>query len=89
MEEKTVSENVTHNDSPRIDRFILICGSILLLTIVVTIVTNQEWSETVIQNAFNFITKEFGILYIITVNIVLVFLGILAFGKKGKIVIYK
>lgn len=87
MKEKTVSENITHNDSPRIDRFILICGSILLLTIVITIVTNQEWSETAIQNAFNFITKEFGILYIITVNIVLVFLGILAFGKKGKILL--
>ena len=57
MKEKTVSENITHNDSPRIDWFILICGSILLLTIVITIVTNQEWSETVIQNAFNFITK--------------------------------
>ncbi|MEC8955815.1 MAG: BCCT family transporter [Pseudomonadota bacterium] len=75
------------NDSAEIDRFIVFFGSALLLTIVITIVLNQEWSETVIQKTFDFITYEFGILYIIIMNIALIFLGILAFGKHGKIIL--
>jgi len=82
---KKVTQN--KDTSAEIDRFIVFSGSALLLTIVITIVLNQEWSEAVIQNTFDFITYEFGVLYIIIMNIALIFLGILAFGKHGKIIL--
>ena len=87
MHKDTSNTNPEGNKSPAIDYFIVLFGSILILTIVLTIVINQEWSERVIQNTFNFITYEFGILYIIIMNTALIFLGILAFGRKGKIVL--
>ena len=68
MHKDTSNTDPKANKSPAIDYFIVLFGSILILTIVLTIVINQEWSERVIQNTFNFITYEFGILYIIIIN---------------------
>ena len=58
MHKDTSNTNPEGNKSPAIDYFIVLFGSILILTIVLTIVINQEWSERVIQNTFNFITSR-------------------------------
>ena len=87
MHKDLSNTNLEGKKSAEIDYFIVLVGSILILTIVLAIAINQEWSEKAIQNAFNFITYEFGVLYIIIMNTALIFLGILAFGKKGKIIL--
>ena len=59
MHKDTSNTNPEGNKSPAIDYFIVLFGSILILTIVLTIVINQEWSERVIQNTFNLNTFKF------------------------------
>ena len=85
---KDISQNNNEiKKSGDIDFFVVMLGSIMLLAIVIAIVVNQEWSENIIGNSFDFITNEFGIAYIIVLNISLAFLVLLAFGKNGKIVL--
>ena len=82
---KDISQNNNEiKKSGDIDFFVVMLGSIMLLAIVIAIVVNQEWSENIIGNSFDFITNEFGIAYIMVLNISLAFLVLLAFGKNGK-----
>ena len=84
---KNSQSNEENKNTSNIDLSIVSLGSILLLSIVIAIVTNQEWSKKAIDSSFDFITSEFGIAYIVILNISLVFLCALAFGKHGKIVL--
>jgi Choline-glycine betaine transporter len=84
---KNSQSDIENKNISNIDLSIVSLGSILLLSIVIAIVTNQEWSKKVINSSFDFITSEFGIFYIVILNASLVFLAILAFGKYGKIVL--
>ena len=84
-----MNKDISHNNngikkSGDIDYFVVMLGSIMLLAIVVAIVVNQEWSENIIGNSFDFITNEFGIAYIIVLNISLAFFGAACIWKKWK-----
>ena len=70
---------------PELDWFILICGSVLLAIIVLSMVLEPESSLLIINHAFTFITTEFGIVYILLLNAIIVFLTYLIFSKKGSI----
>lgn len=73
--------------APRIDWFIFVGGSLLLLSVVIPIVVAPIWSENAILGARAFITDEFGIWYVNATCLVFGFLLWLALSEKGKIVL--
>lgn len=75
------------DESPRIDWFIFFAGSFLLAMVVVPIVVEPEWSATMIDFAFGFITTDVGIWYVITACVIFFFLIGLAISSKGRIIL--
>ena len=62
------------NDQPKVDWFIFIAGSALLLTIVIPAAVAPDWTAHKIGIAYDFITQKFGIYYIIAAIATTVFL---------------
>ena len=78
---------MSDNESPRIDWFIFIVGTALLLSVVIPIVVAPKWSIGIVNDAFSFLTQHLGVYYVITACAVFVFLLWIAFGKAGRIVL--
>jgi len=85
MNDKKTNALKTQQNDPELDWFILICGSVLLAIIVLSMILEPESSLLVINHAFTLITTEFGIVYILLLNAIIVFLTYLTFSKKGSI----
>ena len=75
-----------NSNEPGIDWFIFLVGSALLLSVVVAIVVAPEWSAGIIDAAFEFLTGEFGIWYVIAGCVVFFFLLWLAMSDYGTTV---
>ena len=80
-------DDTSVEQTPRIDWFIFLIGSALLLTVVIPMVVAPDWSENVIANVMAYITSNYGIWYVNLACVVFVFLIWLAFSKKGHIVL--
>ena len=78
---------MSENESPRIDWFIFIVGSALLLSVVIPIVVAPEWSVGLVNSAFAFLTQHLGVYYVLTACLVFAFLLWIALGKAGNIVL--
>jgi len=77
------SANAT-NDQPRVDWFIFIAGSAILLMIVLPAAFAPSWTSNKIDIAYRFITQTFGIYYIIAAVAITVFLMWIALSRKGS-----
>lgn len=77
------------NDSngSQIDWFIFIVGSALLAAVVIPIVVVPDWSFSVINTAFQFITNELGVYYVWAACLIFVFLVWLSISRFGGIVL--
>ena len=71
------------DDQPKVDWFIFVAGTLILLTIVVPAAIAPEWTSHKIAIAYDFITKTFGVYYIIAAVAITFFLLTIAFGRKG------
>ena len=78
---------MSDNETPKIDWFIFIGGTLLLLAVVVPIVVAPQWSFEVINTSFNFLTQQFGIFYIIAACVIFVFLIWLSISHYGGVVL--
>lgn len=74
-------------ERPQVDWFIFIGGTALLLAVVVPIVTAPEWSFVVIGNAFKFLTRGLGVVYIYAACAIFLFLLWIGIGNFGRIVL--
>jgi BCCT family betaine/carnitine transporter len=85
MNEKKPNVLKVKKNDPELDWFILICGSALLAIIVLSMILEPESSLLIINHAFTVITRDFGIIYILLLNAIIVFLTYLTLSKKGSI----
>jgi BCCT family betaine/carnitine transporter len=67
-----------------IDWFIFVGGTACLLAMVIPIVVAPDWSAGIIAVAFNTLTGQLGVFYVIAACTVFVFLLALAFSKNGQ-----
>lgn len=72
---------------PQIDWFIFIVGTLLLLAVVVPIVAAPDWSAGAINISFNFLTRQFGIVYVIVACATFGFLIWISSSRFGRIVL--
>lgn len=68
-----------------VDRFILVATAVLLLAVSVPLIVAPQAGATVVQSVFDFITGNFGVVYVWAAVINLVFLAWLAFGRYGRV----
>lgn len=68
-----------------IDWFISLATTGLVIGICLPVVLAPEWSAAVVNLAFAFITRNFGVLYIWASMLIMLFLGWLAFSRHGAI----
>ena len=71
--------------SPKVDWFIFFLGAALLSLVVLPIVVFPEASQALIDQAFRFITRELGVLYVALATSILVFLIYAAAGPWGRV----
>ena len=71
----------------QIDWFIFLVGTALLLAVVIPIVVAPDWSIGIINAAFQFITSQFGVYYVMAASIIFVFLLWLGVSRFGGIVL--
>ena len=74
----------TNADQPKVDWFILLAGTAILLTLVIPAAIAPDWTSEKIGAAYAFITQTFGIYYVIAAIAITVFLLVIALGAKGK-----
>ncbi len=84
MDNSTNASGDRDNDQPKVDWFIFIAGSALLLTIVIPAAVAPDWTAHKIGIAYDFITQKFGIYYIIAAIATTVFLLSIAVSHKGR-----
>ena len=68
-----------------VDRFILVATAVLLLAVSVPLIVAPKAGGAVVQSVFDFITGNFGVVYVWAAVINLVFLAWLAFGRYGRV----
>ncbi|MBT8078064.1 MAG: BCCT family transporter [Gammaproteobacteria bacterium] len=83
MEQPDQSPDTRKPEQPKIDWFILIAGTAILLALVLPAAFAPAWTSHKIDLAYEFITKKFGIYYIIAAITITVFLLAIAFSRHG------
>ena len=78
---------MSNGRKPEIDWFIFIGGTLLLLAVIVPIVVAPQWSLSVINESFDFLTQQFGVYYIIAACAVMIFLLWIGISNFGGIVL--
>ena len=84
---KINSPEVANNEEPRIDWFIFLVGTMLLFMVVIPIVIAPEWSDALIDRAFKYVTREFGVWYVCIACFIFIFLVWVGASPKGRIVL--
>lgn len=87
MEGKIGKKQLNKNPKPQIDWFIFIGGTLILLAAVVPIIVAPEWSFEKVNDAFSFLTQQFGVYYVIAACAIVVFLIWISISDFGGVVL--